>query len=119
MIALNPIQKLYKLNDVTFTPKKGNGMAYHHYQIKNIETGETLQEIHFQEGSRFEEDSTHGVIDSDLLEIVRHRLQCFQAGGLQCKENEKAICHIEEALLWMNQRIMERKERDVLGTSKK
>jgi hypothetical protein len=59
------------------------------------------------------------VLDTDLLEIVRHRLQCFQEGDFKTRENAIALTHIEEALLWMNKRVEDRIERNVLGTMNK
>lgn len=75
--------------------------------------------IKFQKGPRKEATSQHGVLDTDLLEIVRHRLQCFQAGEFATRENAIALTHIEEALLWMNKRVEDRIERNVLGTYNK
>ena len=75
--------------------------------------------IKFQEGPRKDINSTQGIIDSDLLEIVRDRLKDFQAGPFACKENEHALTHIEEALMWMNRRVEDRIERNVLGKNEK
>ena len=59
------------------------------------------------------------MIDSDLLEIVRDRLKSFQAGPFSSRENACALTHIEEALMWMNRRVEDRIEREVLGTMQK
>lgn len=67
---------------------------------------------------RKEEGSTPGVLEGDLLEIVRHRLQCFQKGEFATRENACALTHIEEALMWLNKRKEDRKARNVLGTNK-
>ena len=128
MEKLNTIQKREKLNDVYPVDGKGPGGAYHRYII--CEHGETcwcdgsnsigvLADIQFQKGPRKEEDSQHGVIDTDLLEIVRHRLQCFQAGPYSSRENACALTHIEEALMWLNRRVEDRIERNVLGKNLK
>lgn len=72
---LTTIQKREKLNDIWVMDEKGNGGANHHYTIHpNFEEGEEdrvilLADIQFQNGSRKEEDSIHGVIDVDLLEM--------------------------------------------------
>lgn len=60
-----------------------------------------------------------GVLDTDLLEIVRDRLNDFQNGKFATRENAVALTHIEEALLWMNKRVEDRIERNVLGTNNK
>lgn len=75
--------------------------------------------IEFQKGPRNSPDSRHGVLDSDLLEIVRDRLKAFQAGPYATRENACALTHIEEALMWMNRRVEDRIERNVLGTMEK
>ena len=120
-VKLSTIQKREKLNDVYAIGEKGNGGAYHEYAIQ-ICDGEGLCTdiaINFQNGPRKLPDSIHGVLDTDLLEIVRHRLQCFQQGEFATRENAIALTHIEEALLWMNKRVEDRIERNVLGTYNK
>ena len=122
MERLSTIQKREKLNEVYAMDGKGNGGAYHTYGIQWGAKGDGYignQRICFQDGARKVNGSTNGVIDSDLLEIVRHRLQCFQAGEYATRENEIALTHIEEALLWMNKRVEDRIERNVLGTMNK
>lgn len=114
------IQKNNKLNDVFAVGAKGNGGAYHEYVIRNtpmcIEESLLTEVVKFQNGARDTLRSSHGILDTDLLEIVRHRLMCFQDGSYATRENEMALEHIEEALLWMNKRVEDRAERDVLGT---
>jgi len=111
---LSTIQKREKLNVVYRMGDIGPGGAYHEYYIDPM-----ICNIKFQKGPRKELDSQHGVIDTDLLEIVRDRLQSFQKGDYATRENEIALTHIEEALLWMNKRVEDRIERNVLGTYEK
>lgn len=125
MEKLITIQKREKLNDIYATDTIGPGGANHRYVIcekdntfwanGNNDLG-IVGEIFFQKGPRKEEVSTYGVIDSDLLEIVRHRLQCFQEGPFASEYNSKALEHIEMALMYMNRRVEDRIERNVLGT---
>jgi hypothetical protein len=122
MEILSTIQKREKLNTVVTVDEKGNGGAYHTYQIHaNPQESDArlMGTIQFQNGARKLEDSIPGVLDTDLLEIVRHRLQCFQQGPFATRENACALTHIEEALMWMNRRVEDRIERDVLGTNNK
>ena len=128
MRELSTIQKREKLNDVVAVDEIGNGGANHRYIIakqgsKTWEngsySGDVMADIQLQNGARKEEKSIHGVIDSDLLEIVRDRLKCFQAGPFASRENAVALTHIEEALMWMNRRVEDRIERNVLGTNQK
>lgn len=120
MENLSTIQKRENLNVVYTSDEKGNGGANHLYEIiSNNVTRNTMGIIQFQNGARKEENSIHGVLDTDLLEICRHRLQCFQAGPYATRENAVALTHIEEALMWMNKRVEDRIERNVLGTMNK
>lgn len=127
MEKLSTIQKREKLNDVFVMDEKGPGGAYHNYLIAagkgkcDATEGDyaVYHEIILQKGPRKNADSKHGVLDTDLLEIVRHRLQCFQQGEFSTRENAIALTHIEEALLWLNKRVEDRIERNVLGTNNK
>lgn len=126
MRELSTIQKREKLNNVYAVDEKGPGGAYHRYAIKYdlYPVGEPVKtidliEIQMQCGPRKEESSQHGVIDSDLLEIVRDRLKSFQEGPFATRENACALTHIEEALMWLNRRVEDRIERNVLGKNEK
>jgi hypothetical protein len=123
MEKLSTIQKREKLNDVFVLDEKGNGGANHLYSICPVHNENcdvtAYVNIQMQNGARKLPDSIHGVLDTDLLEIIRHRLQCFQQGTFATRENAIALTHIEEALLWMNKRVEDRIERNVLGTNNK
>jgi hypothetical protein len=120
MNKLSTIQKREKLNDVYAVDEKGNGNAHHRYRIEWEEDGYVgAQEIQFQNGPRKETNSVNGVLDTDLMEVVRDRLRCFQSSEFSTRENAIALTHIEEALLWMNKRVEDRIERNVLGTNQK
>lgn len=121
-MELSTIQKRNKLNEVHREGEIGPGGAYHHYVVfhgLDPERVEIRTEIKFQKGPRNEEGSIGGVLDVDLLEIVRDRLKDFQSGDFRCRENACALTHIEEALMWMNKRVEDRAERRVLGTYEK
>lgn len=123
MEKLSTIQKRENLNEVFICDEKGNGGANHKYLIAAIDNGngdaKVYTNIQMQNGARKLPDSIHGVLDTDLLEIVRHRLQCFQQGQFATRDNAIALTHIEEALMWMNRRVEDRIERNVLGTNNK
>lgn len=118
-MKLSTIQKRNNLNTVETNYRVGPGGAYHQYEVFTAEGHEHICVIGLQSGPRSAIDSTRGVLDGDLLEIVRHRLQCFQAGDYACRENALALTAIEEALLWMAKRADDRAERGVLGTTQK
>lgn len=121
MEKLITIQKREKLNDVYSMDEKGPGGANHEYLI-SIDIGLQVPievKIQMQNGARKDENSIQGVCDQDLLEIVKHILECFQTGPYSSRENAMALTHIEEALMWLNRRIEDRIERNVLGAYKK
>lgn len=124
MDKLSTIQKRENLNAIYRTGEPGPGGAYHDYDIYpagcNPNTSEVAMAcIEFQKGPRNDPESRHGVLDVDLLEIVRDRLEAFQSGNYGTRENQMALWHIESALLWMNKRTEDRIERGVLGTMNK
>lgn len=124
MERLNTIQKRENLNRIYRTGEPGPGGAYHDYDIypagQNPNTSEVaIACIEFQKGPRNDHNSRHGVLDSDLLEIVRDRLTAFQSGPMATRENEMALYAVEVALMWMNRRVEDRIERNVLGTMEK
>lgn len=121
MRELETIQKRNKLNTVFATDDPGNGGANHEYLIAVDRELHVPKEVRitFQNGARKDENATHGVLDTDLLEIVRDRIKGFQSGEFATRENAIALTHIEEALLWMNKRVEDRAARNVLGTYEK
>ena len=107
MKQLSTIQKREKLNDVFAVDEIGPGGANHLYCVYKAGTA-TLEDddtslraepenllltLQMQCGPRKEKDSLHGVIDTDLLEIVRDRLKAFQAGPFASRENACALTH--------------------------
>lgn len=119
MRKINTIQKIGNLNTVFALDEPSTGGASHKYRIAPNSEEYPSQDISFQHGPRRLPDSVHGVLDTDLLEIVRDRLKGFQSGEYSCRENACALTHIEEALMWMNKRVEDRIERGVLGTENK
>ncbi len=121
MRKLSTIQKREKLNEVFATDGIGPGGANHEYVIVSDKGLQVPKEIKlvFQKGPRNEENSQQGILDTDLLEIVRDRYKAFQSGPLASGYNEKALEHIEIALMYANRRVEDRIERNVLGTNNK
>lgn len=120
MEKLSTIQKRENLNEVYRYGNHGPGGAYHDYEVVDPNDPEVgLACIEFQKGPRKDPDARHGVLDCDLLEIVRDRLKAFQSGPMATEYNAQALIHVEEALMWMNRRVEDRIERQVLGTMEK
>lgn len=126
MEKLNTIQTKEKLNEVFRLGEPGPGGAHHDYGIAKVEdlNGETgeipmIAIIEFQKGPRSAQRARSGVLDTDLLEIVRDRLKAFQNGPYACEETQHALFLLEQSLIWMNRRVEDRIERRVLGTMDK
>lgn len=121
MRELETVQKQELLNRVFSVDEKGNGGANHKYMIVAdiglSKPKETI--IQFQHGPRSEDDSTHGVLGCDLLEVVRDTIKGFQSGPYSSKENEEVLYHVEQALFHMNKRVEDRINRKVLGKNQK
>ncbi len=62
-----------------------------------------------------QEAGPNGITHEALLEVVLDRLRAFQRGKCACRENAIAITHLEEALLWLQQRTRDRIRRGVEG----
>lgn len=118
---LKTIQTEHNLNRVYAVDRAGPGNVNHVYAIaKNREGREfndVIASICFQNGPRNDSNSIDGVLDTDLLEIVRDRLKAFQSSEFTCEYNACALRHIEEALYQMKLRVQDRAERKVLGTN--
>ena len=121
MERLETIQKQEKLNEVYRVGEPGPGGGYHDYEIYPVNGPHEvpLACIEFQKGPRNAQDARSGVLDCDLIEIVRDRLKAFQNGPYATTANNLALLHIEEALFWMNKRVEDRIARGVLGTMEK
>ena len=111
------IQRNNNLNEVYYEDVEGPGNGRHIYYVTR--ENNILLDCQFQKGPRNDENSIPGVLESDLLEIVRSRLQFFQKGEYATRENACALTHIEEALMWLAKRADDRAEQGKLGTMKK
>ena len=108
----------HKFTEIQVLDEPGAGGAYHEYRVRAVE-GDPQQmfaNITFQKGP-VKEYGENGISIEDLLQICRHRLQCFQAGGFACRENALALTKIEEALHWLDHRTRDRQARGVEGKS--
>ena len=118
MRKLQTIQTRGNLNNV-YAVDEGRYGANHVYMVTDIDNTESVANIRFQTGPRNEFMSISGVLDTDLLEIVRDRLESFQGGEFACEYNAEALRCVKEALYQMKLRVEDRLERNVLGTMEK
>lgn len=113
----------HRFTQVDVMDGPGAGGAHHAYRVTMAEEKRVnghpvpiYATIDFQKGP-VKENGINGIFMEDLLQICRHRLQCFQAGAFACRENEMALAKIEEALHWLNHRTADRQTRGVEGTN--
>jgi hypothetical protein len=108
---------------ITVRDEPGQGGACHHYRMV-VDHGEKenrtahFQELFFQNGP-IAEVGTNGITHEALLAILENRLASFQFGDYACFENEKALYHIREAMMWLKHRTEKRLARGVEGTHQK
>ena len=127
MRKLDTIQTKENLNDIYAIDNIGPGGANHQYMIVPSGTQVTeetlnygyLNKIQMQCGPRNETNLANGLLPNDLLEIARDILKGFQSGDFANIYNEKALGHIEIALLYLNKRVEDRIKRQVLGKYEK
>lgn len=111
--AVNPV------NDrlvVTVLDEPGAGGANHEYRVDTEKS--VICRISFQNGP-IAENGVNGVTQEVLLSIVADRLRSFQAGPYACRDNAVALTKVEEAMMWLQRRTLERMRRGVEGTSAK
>ena len=107
-----------KYTKVYATDEK-NFNANHVFEVHDSETDSCiLTLVKFQEGP-IKENGVNGCCNEDLIAMVIDRLQSFQESEYKCRENAIAITKLEEALLWLHKRTMDRERRGVEGMHQK
>ncbi len=98
-------------------PEEMKYNAPHHFRVGKAETGSLLCRVDFQEGP-IKECGVNGVCNEDLIAMVICRLEHFQKSEYSCRDNALAITKLEEALLWLRKRTINRENRGIEGTHK-
>lgn len=91
--------------------------ASHNYEIKIGTEGPTVAKMQFQNGP-IAEHGVNGMTNESLLAIVIDRLEGFLAGKFPSRETALAKTKLEEALMWLNKRTLDRQSRGVEGQYK-
>ncbi len=60
----------------------------------------------------------NGAFVETVIDAARQRIEFYQASKFKCRENAIAITKLEEALLWLNKRTLDREKRAVEGEHK-
>lgn len=98
---------------------------HHSYQPEDFENEpevQSAQALNFIKKEPVAEGSTelrtvqNGTTNEEVLRVILHRMNGLQS-KFPCRENAIAITHIETALLWLDHRTANRKNRGVEGTS--
>ena len=79
--------------------------------------GKEVLKIKFQTGGTATTER-NGVFIEDLLIVAYSKLADYNR-GVPCRENSLALTKIEEAIMWLANRKVERESRGVYGTEEK
>lgn len=79
--------------------------------------GKEVLKVKFQTGGTATTER-NGVFIEDLLIVAYSKLADYNQ-GLPCRENSLALTKIEEAIMWLANRKVERESRGVYGTEEK
>jgi hypothetical protein len=114
---------------ITVTDDPGQGGANHAYlvswgrektqaEISGVQPDTSRSDVYinFQNGP-IADFGVNGVTQEVLLAIVIDRLRSFQKGPYACRENDVALTKLEESLMWLQRRTIERMRRGVEGTN--
>lgn len=107
---------------VTVMDEPGAGGAHHDYYVawpsKEENHPGSYLSLKFQNGP-IKEVGVNGVTHEVLLAVIIDRLRSFQTGPYSNRANAIALTHLEEGLMWLQQRTRERIKRGVEGTHAK
>ena len=71
--------------------------------------------IDWQDGPLKDRGEQSGAFVEDVMLACIERLQSFQSTKFRCRENACAITHLQEAHMWLRERMRDRQERGVEG----
>ena len=92
----------------------------HVYELQNLES-DSFQVLQFvkkqpvSEGSSQLETVIVGTTNEEVLKVLIHRLTNLNT-KFPCRENSIVITKLEESLMWLEKRTVDRKARGVEGT---
>jgi len=97
--------------DVNATLPDGIELLPDHYYIQMVRGSKVLEENTV--------NAMDGVLIEQLVAVALDHLQTINTGELATRENAIAITKLEEALLWLAKRTMDREANGTLGTYNK
>lgn len=113
-LTSHKVNGLNELLKIKVLDEPGKGSACHQYVISYNEDSNV--EIYFQNGI-VQEAGVNGISNEALLAIVEDRLLGFQSGPYSCRENAVALTKVQEAMMWLQKRTLDRVKRGVEGTN--
>lgn len=125
-LVSHKVNGLNEALDIFVLDEPGQGNACHDYSIRNnqepvvgmVDTPPVpvnqMCRVKFQNGPVLE-FGVNGVSNEGLLAIVEDRLLGFQSGQFACRENAIALTKIQEAMMWLQKRTLDRMRRGVEG----
>ena len=103
----------YSMNNIYSLDKKAYG-ANHMFQVTDKNNEDNSLVIVMQKGGRYEDNSEWGLLDIDLLNIVKSRLSQF-AENFDDEENVEARDYVSKAIESLEKRYSRRKTEGSLG----
>lgn len=98
--------------------KEKGGGANHQYDIGIATEGgskwDVHCQVHFQHGP-VKDCGVNGITNEALMAIVIDRLRSFQRGPFACRENALALTNLEQSMMWLHKRTLDRVRRGVEG----
>jgi hypothetical protein len=67
-------------------------------------------------GRDSERIAPNGAFVETVINAAKQRIEYYQDSKFKCRENAMAITKLDEALLWLNKRTLDRENRKVEGT---
>ena len=116
------IKSGHELTNIIVSDESFIDNSHHDYIIQRLSNdNKVINETHifFQKGAVNTNDNIPGIFIEDLLQICKHRLECFQSGEYANDYNEKALESINNALMHLNNRTKNRKDKNIEGTQQK
>lgn len=104
------------------TDQPGPGGENCHYSIIGVRPNREAfcaMHLRFQDGPIQSPADFNGITNEALLAVLIDRMRGFQSGQFACRENAVALTKMEEALMWLQKRTLDRMKRGVEGTLNK
>lgn len=119
-ITSHKVNGLNEVLRVEAVDEPGAGNACHVYDVVPTVGNAKGLRIEFQNGGLQETGGVpNGLSNESLLAIVEDRLLGFQSGQFACRENAVALTKLQEAMMWLQKRTLDRLRRGVEGTQQK